>query len=396
MAHAIAFLLLAAAAFGMLLTVVQLASTARHRRCAPPRPRRRPGISLLKPLCGIDDDLAGNLACFASLPYPAYELILGVRSVDDPAYPLARACAAAHPGRVRVVVQRGEPGRNPKVNQLVTLAEAARHDILVVSDSNVRVGAGYLDEIAAHFDDPSVGLVTHAVAGVGARRLGAALDNLHLCGSVGPGMIAAKRVARKDIVVGKSMALRRADLVLLGGFEAVRDHLAEDWVLGKRVAELGKRVVVATEPVYQLSRDRSVGEFYRRYQRWSVIHRQAVGRLVFAGEILLNPLVPALAALAVAPSSGTALAAASVAAARMACDGAAARLLAGSLPLPSLLAAPLKDLLIAAAWWHGMRRRHVDWRGNRLEVLPGTLLGQARPRTAITARCSSTSAIPTV
>src|SRR5262249_30940560 len=159
----------------------------------------------------------------ATLDYPCYEVVLGVRTASDAAYPLACAAAARWPGRVRVVVQRGEPGMNPKVNQLVTLAAAARHDLLVGSDSNGGVGPGYLEEIAAHVQKDGVGLVTHAVAGIGEARLGSLLDNLHLAASIGSGMIGAKRVARQDIVVGKSMALRRTDLAALGGFEVMAD-----------------------------------------------------------------------------------------------------------------------------------------------------------------------------
>src|SRR5205823_5228095 len=154
---------------------------------------------------GLDDELAVNLERFATLRYPNYELLLGVRDARDPAWPLAAAAARRFPARVRVVLQRGEPGLNPKVNQLCTLAAAARHDLLVVSDSNVRVGDDYLWEIAALLDDAAVGLVTHPVVGVGEARLGSLMDNLHLAGSVGAGMIGAKNVAKKDIVVGKSM-----------------------------------------------------------------------------------------------------------------------------------------------------------------------------------------------
>jgi ceramide glucosyltransferase len=170
------------------------------------------------------------------------------------------------------------------------------------------------------------------------------------------------------------MALRRADLAALGGFESVRDHLAEDWVLGKRVAELGKRVAVAREPVANVSRRRGLLDFYRRYRRWSVIHRFAVGRLVYAGELVLNPTALALAGFALAPSPRSGLCAVALASLRVLVDGATARLLAGRLCATTLCAAPLKDLLLAAAWWHGFVVDRVDWRGNILRVLPGTLL----------------------
>src|SRR5512138_1576500 len=247
--------LLAPAAVGLLVHLAQHVALRLH--CAPgrrgaPDPRRgeRPAVSILKPLCGIDDQLEENLAAFAWLDYREYEVVLGVPSTDDPAWPVALGAVRRWPHRFRVVLQAGAPGYNPKVNQLIGLARAARHDLLVISDSNVRVDAGYLSEIADAFADPEVGLVTHPVAGLGERRLGSLFDNLHLAGAVAPGMVASKRLAGQDIVVGKSMALRRGDVAALGGFEAVKDVLAEDWVIGRWVGtRLGKRVVLARTPV---------------------------------------------------------------------------------------------------------------------------------------------------
>jgi ceramide glucosyltransferase len=342
----------------------------------------------LKPLCGIDDDLERNLACFATLDYPQYELLLGVRSTRDAAYPLAQAAARRWPQRVRVVVQRGEPGLNPKVNQLVTLASAARHGILVVSDSNVRVDSAYLHEIAAAFEDSSVGLVTHPVVGVGEERLGSMCDNLHLAGSVGAGMIGAKRVAKKDVVVGKSMALRRADLERLGGFSSVVDVLAEDYVMGKMVPErLGKRVVMAHSTVENVSQRRSLGDFYRRYRRWAVIHRHAVGNRVYACQILLNPSVVALAAFALHPSAASLSGLGAVGALKIGYDVAALKMFRRApVSLRAVGASLVKDLLLGAAWLHGLTRREVVWRENRLRVLPGTRLVRQNAAPAVEER----------
>ena len=389
--------LFAAAGIGLVLLSIQLVSVRRHLREPALRPSRWPGISILKPLCGHDDDLEDNIEQFAMLDYPTYEVVLGVKDRSDAAYPIAIAAQERWPGRVRVVLQRGEPGMNPKVNQLVTLARAARHDVLVVSDSNVQVEIDYLSEIAAYFEDANVGLVTHAVVGVGEARLGSLMDNLHMGGSVGAGMIGAKRVVRKDLVVGKSMALRRADLRALGGFEVVADVLAEDYVLGKMVSsELGKRVAMAHRPVHNVSRHRSTRDFLRRYQRWGVIHRQAVGPYVYASGMILNPLVVGLAAFAFCPS-GTSLAAlGACSAAKIAYDGVAVQSLRGGrIPWRTLVASPIKDLLLAVAWMHGFLNRQVEWRQNHLRVLPGTRLERPLafiPRPASAADCDEIAA----
>lgn len=366
----------AAAGFGLLMHVIQLVAVIVHR-CAPARRATRPmGISILKPLCGVDDDLGANLERFATLGYAPYELILGVRDRDDAAYPLALAVARRHPRRVRVVVQRGTVGLNPKVNQLATLARDARYELVVISDSNTSVGDDYLDEIAAAFEAPETGLTTNPVAGVGEARLGALLDNLHLCVSIGAGMIGAKRVVGQDVVVGKSMALRRADLAALGGFAAVGDILAEDYVLGRMVArQLKKRVVVLRTPVLNVSQKRRVRDFWARYRRWSVIHRQAIGARLYAAEILLNPVAVAAVAAALRPSARAIAAFAAILAIKVAYEAAAVSLMRGGRPPWRLLwATPLKDALVAAAWATGLWRREIDWRGNKLRVLAGTRL----------------------
>ena len=189
-----------------------------------PVPRRfragSAGISVLKPLRGIDDDLEANLASFADQDWPVFEVLLGLHDDADPAASMAHAAAARWPGRFRVVIQGPELGMNPKVSQLAALVAAARHELLVISDSNVRVEPGYLAEIAARLEDPEVGLVTHLIAGVGERSEGALLENLHLAGGVATGIAAAKAIAGRDVVMGKSMALRREDLDAMGGLRA--------------------------------------------------------------------------------------------------------------------------------------------------------------------------------
>jgi ceramide glucosyltransferase len=363
------------AVLGLALAAVQHLFLRRHVATRPGNPAVVPPVSILKPLCGVDEGLEQNLAAFAALDGPVFEVVLGVRNRRDAAWPLAAAAVARWPGRFRVVLQRGEPGLNPKVNQLIGMARAARHDLLVVSDSNVRVEPGYLREIAWHLADERVGLVTHPVVGEGERSLGALLENLHLVASVAPAAVAAQRIAGRDVVVGKSMALRRRDLQALGGFESVKDVLAEDYVLGARIAsQLGKRVVIACRPVRNVNQRRSVGQFLERYVRWCVMQRKIAGTLPYASQILLNPVVFALAAAAVAPGLEGALGLLAVCGVKAAIDEATARpQRAGGFGWLAALV-PLKDVVFALAWVQGFFRNTVEWRGNRLFVLAGSRL----------------------
>lgn len=379
MAHAIAQTLLAAACLGVALLALQLGALRRHFRAPPAAPRGRPGISVLKPLCGVDDELERNLECFAALDWPDYEVLLGVRGPEDAACRVARRLVGRHPGRFRLVYQRGEPGLNPKVNQLITLAREARHPILVVSDSNVRVEPGYLAEIAGLLEDPGVGLVTHAIVGVAERRLGSLFDALHLAGSVAPGVVAAQALAGQDIVVGKSMAFRREDLTALGGFEAAKDVLAEDFVLGRMVSQvLGKRVALGHRPIQNVSVGRGVGDFLARYGRWAVLHRTVTGRLVHLSQACLNPVLLGAAALATEPRPATLAAFGGVCAAKAALDGACGRVLRpGGFGWAQLGLVPVKDLVYGLAWARGLVRSSVTWRGTRIHVGPGTRIDDA-------------------
>ena len=377
----VALALLATAGIGLATLGVEGRALRRQLSRRPPSPRSFPGVSVLKPLRGIDDDLAANLASFAAIDWPEYEVLLGLQDEADPAAAVARAAAARWPAVFRVVVRTGELGMNPKVSQLASLSAAARHGILVVSASNVRVPPGYLAEIAARLEDPDVGLVTHLFAGVGERSEGALLENLHLAGGVATGIAAAKLVAGRDVVMGKSMALRRDDLAALGGLEPVKDLLAEDYVLGQMVPRvLGKRVELASRPVENVVQERTVGQFFHRARRWAVLQRNLVGPLLYAAQVIRNPVLVATVAVVASPSPWTAAAWVAVAVARALLDGAAgAALRPGGFTPGALARVPLKDLVLGAAWVEGFFRRTVDWRGTRLRVLPGTRLAPPPP-----------------
>jgi len=368
--------LLSLAWLGVVLAAVQLVALRGHLAKPWKEPGALPPISVLKPLCGIDDDLWSNLESFAALDYPEYEVLLGARDRADPAWSLAEAAEARWPGRFRAVLQRGEAGLNPKVNQLIGLAAASHHGVLLVSDSNVRAPAGYLRDVARHLSDPGVGLVTHPVAGAGEVTLGAALDNLHSAAGVGPATIAAKWLSGRDVVVGKSMAFRRRDLEMLGGFESVKDVLAEDYVLGVNVSRrLGKRVAIGSMAILNVNRNRRGRDFLSRYGRWCVMQRKIAGTPVYASQILLYPLPFAVAALASDPGAAALALALLAVGTKAVVDGVTAKALRGSGFGPQVLfLSPMKDGMFVVAFLRAFLENTVEWRGNRLRVLPGSRL----------------------
>ena len=274
-------------------------SRARRRRA--PMPERAPRISILKPLAGNDDELEANLASFGALDYPDYEILFGVGSATDAALPAARRFLAAHPGRARIVFTDPDNAVNPKVAQLIDLDRRATGEIVVVSDSNVRVERGYLWSLLRELEQPGVGLVTSVFVGSGEQSMGAALENLQLCAVTAPGIVATNLVTPWPVTIGKSMAMRRRDLVRLGGFARFGGLLAEDQALGFAFMDRGMGVRTSLDVVHNRNTRCSLRRTLERHTRWSKL-RRSLHPTAYLFEPLLSPLATATLVALVAHS----------------------------------------------------------------------------------------------
>ncbi|MEN0064374.1 MAG: glycosyltransferase [Myxococcota bacterium] len=341
----------------------------------------KPGISVLKPLKGIDDDLEANLASIVNQAYDGpFEILLGAADPDDPALVVARRLQRRFPNHaIRIVAGHHESGVNPKVANLAALSAQAHYDAWLISDSNVQVEPDYLASLAAELADPGVGAISNLVVGDGDGDLGAVLENLHLNSFVVGAVCGAEVIAQHPVVIGKSMLVRRSALLRVGGWSRVADFLGEDYVLGAAVHQTGQRVVLSSYRVRTVNRTWTMQRFVSRHLRWAQM-RRSIAPAIYLLEPLLNPL-PWLVALAgvvslagmATPNLLSALAVAAVG--KVALDALLLTRLRSHAPtLTEIAAIPLKDAFVLGIWIVGWFRDTVEWRGQRFRIGQGSRL----------------------
>ena len=189
-----------------------------------------------------------------------------------------------------------DAGLNPKVNNLIPAYSAAKYDYILISDSNVMVESNYLREIMGPMGEPEVGLVSNLIRGMGGRSLGSVFENLHMNSFVMGSVCFLDSFLKMPCVVGKSMLMRRADLEAIGGFHAVKDVLAEDYLIGKKMAENGKRVVLSSHMVNNVNHYWGIRRFINRHTRWGKL-RWKIGGPKYLSELIGN--APFMASLPV-------------------------------------------------------------------------------------------------
>ncbi|MCG3191417.1 MAG: hypothetical protein DIJKHBIC_00644 [Thermoanaerobaculia bacterium] len=343
----------------------------------------RPEVSILKPLCGLDDGLEENLRSFARLQGARYEVIGSVERPDDPAAEVFRRVAEQHPGaRFQLVVGGGGSGLNPKIARLIAASRMASGDILFVSDSNVRCAPEALGETLSPIRRGEAEAVSNPFAGHGARDTGSIVEALHLLGFVIPGNLLAQASGR-PCLVGKSFALKREALERIGGFVRFRDILAEDQAIALALAQTGARVVYSPVVVANIIERRSIARALARQIRWGKI-RISFSVWLYAGEFLMNPLPPAILAcvcgiLAGLPAAVGLFVPLLVAGSRI---GQAILLDAatgGRLPARGFWVVPFADLLQFGAQFVPFFSRSVDWNGHRARLGPGTIMIPLEP-----------------
>lgn len=340
-----------------------------HRSRIEAPPGFAPPVSLLKPLCGSDPELYANLRSFCQLDYPAYQLLFGTLDSADPALETARRLATEFPDRDITILAGGETfGLNRKVCNLQNLRRHARYELLVLSDSDMRVGPDYLRRIVAPFHDPTVGLVTCPYRGYRPQNLPSLLEALGIGADFMPGVMVARRLQGMAFAFGSTIALRQENLDMIGGFTALANELADDYLLGMGVHCAGKRVILSDYVVDDVLGWESWWEMWSRRLRWAKTSR-AMRPLGYAGAFITHGTALALLLLAVTGFHSLAwLAFGATLVLRMITASWTARY-TGDKNLPRRLPLlPLSDLVSFALYLASYWGRTITWRGERFRL----------------------------
>jgi ceramide glucosyltransferase len=337
------------------------------RRLLPQAGDEPPTVSVLKPLHGAEPGLYENLRSFVEQDYPEYDIVLGVGDPQDTALDAARALVRDFPERaIALVIDRRSRGSNGKVANLENMLPAAKGDLLVLADSDMRVGRGWLAAVTAPLRDPKVGIVTCLYKGVSTGGLWSELGAQQINLTFLPNALLADLLRIGGGCFGATIALGRATLGRIGGFAPLRDELADDHRIGEAVRGRGLAVLLSPYLVETRVCEPSLGALWRHELRWARTVRE-MAPAGFAGSVATHPL--AIAAI-VAVLSGFGLTASLLLGitclVRFGSAAAVARLV--GLPTRKFWMLPLRDALsfaVFVASWFG---RRVVWRDQRLAV----------------------------
>jgi len=347
--------------------VVAAARSYRGKRAgAPAAPLP---VSILKPLRGVDEGLREHLRSFFAQDYPVFEVIFGVDRPDDPALAVVAEVRREFP-RVdcRCLVTGDPPYRNPKVFSLERLAEAAKYDLLVMSDSDIRVTPDMLSIIAAEFQDPKLGLVTCPYRAVPGRSFWSRLEAMGMNTEFMAGVLVARLVEGMKFAVGPTIAARKRVLEAIGGFQRVKDYYIDDFLLGKYAADQGFGVELSAYVIeHHIGGQRMLPNLKHRIM-WLRGTRRSRPKGYF-GQAFTYPIPYALLVCAAQPEWWLALVLA-LALRGLAAWAVGVWVLRDPLTRRRWWLLPLQDILAWLFYLLAFFGNTIIWRGRRFELLP--------------------------
>jgi ceramide glucosyltransferase len=332
-----------------------------------------PAVSLLKPLHGAEPRLAENLATALAQDYPGrIEMLCGVAHADDPAIAAVESLRAGLPAaELRLIVDARRWGGNAKVSNLINIMAEARHDVLVLADSDMVVPPDYVARLVGVLDQPGTGAVSCLYVGRGdagfwSRLVAAGIDTHFV-----PATMIALATGLGQPCMGSTIALRRDTLAEIGGFIRFADTLADDYALGEAVRATGRKVVVPAMILTHACAETGLAQVVRQELRWNatILGIDPAG---YTGSVMLHPLPLALIGWAAGGGAAGAGATLLALAARASVALAAARLDVAGRPagyrFAAILLIPMRDLLSFAMFVVAFVARSVDWRGADIKL----------------------------
>ena len=333
-----------------------------------------PPVSLIKPLCGYDRELGKNLESFCRQNYPLYEIVFSVREEGDEAVPIVRNLQKQFPSVKMRLLFTGRPiYLNAKVHAMEEMMKAASHEILVISDSDVRVSNGYLRSVVAPLADEKVGMVTCLARGAPANTIWSLLESLSMNTQFFAGVLSAWLLIGVEFALGPTMVTRKQQVREIGGFSVLGDYLADDFVLGEFIAKAGYQVVFCDDTPDHLFGGETMGDSLRHRLRWERSSRCSRPAGYF-GQLFMHGLPLALTAWMVAPAGNPYMI--PLLGAFLICRALVAwevgwRLLKDRSLRKYWWLLPVADLLSFGIWLWAFQGNEIVWRGRRFRVLRG-------------------------
>ena len=333
-------------------------------------------VSILKPLKGTDPEMYHSLRSHCLQNYPQYEILFGITDPNDLAITVVERLTKEFPDRaIRLVRCEKMLGTNGKVSSLAQMTAVAKYEWLLVNDSDIRVEPDYLRRIVDELSAPGIGLVTCLYRGVPARTIASRLESLGISTDFCAGVLAARQIeGGLQFGLGSTLALRRRDLESIGGFEAIADYLADDYELGRRIAEKNLKVALSESVVETYLPAYTFTGFFSHQLRWARTIR-ASRRVGYAGLLLTFTLPWALLTLLTArgaPWAWGIFVVALLIRSIMAIVTARC-VLRDKEVLRSFWLLPARDILAVAVWLGGLVGQKIVWRGESFQLQEGKL-----------------------
>jgi ceramide glucosyltransferase len=333
-------------------------------------PARLPPVTVLKPLCGTEPGLYEHLRSFCQQDHPEFQIVFGVGDASDPAVDVAKRLQTEFPAlAIDVVVDSQQHGYNRKISSLINMLKYARHDMLVMADSDAFVGPDYLTSVTAPLLDKKVGLVTCLYHGEPTQLIWSRLGAMYINEWYMPSVLLAWLFGHQNYVSGQTLCLRRDTLRAIGGLLGIANHLADDYELGQLVRRLGLRIVLSSYRLKAEHHEPTLESLVRHELRWMrtlYVLRPVSFRFIFFTFSLPLALLGLLLGAETFPTLAWALFQLTLVA-RLALH-LVHRVRGGRALFADLWLLPARDLLICWVWCCSFYTSRFSWRGRDFGV----------------------------